>query len=54
MNSHARTGPFVPAAAMARLAALIRTGRGRTATPSMVMIDGQTVRGGRGGKTFHE
>ena len=27
---------------------------GRTATPSMVMIDGQTVRGGRGGPTFHD
>ena len=42
------------ARAMARIAALIRTKHGRTATPSMVMIDGQTVRGGRGGPTFHE
>lgn len=40
--------------AMARIAVLIRTRKGRTATPSMVMIDGQTVRGGRGGPTFHD
>jgi putative transposase len=36
---------------MTRIAVLIRTRKGRTATPSMVMIDGQTVRGGRGGRT---
>jgi putative transposase len=39
---------------MLRIATLIRTRKGRTATPSMVMIDGQTVRGGRAGPTFHE
>jgi transposase len=42
------------AKAMLRIAKLIRTRKGRTATPSMVMIDGQTVRGGRAGPTFHE
>lgn len=42
------------AAAMERIAEMIRTRHGRTATPSMVMIDGQTVRGGRAGPTFHE
>ena len=42
------------ARAMTRIAAMIRVKHGRTATPSMVMIDGQTVRGGRGGPTFHE
>jgi putative transposase len=42
------------ATAMERVAAMIRTRHGRTATPSMVMIDGQTVRGGRAGPTFHE
>ena len=42
------------AAAMTRIAGLIRTRQGRTAKPSMVMIDGQTVRGGRAGPTFHE
>jgi putative transposase len=42
------------AKAMTRLAQIIRTRHGRTATPSMVMIDGQTVRGGRGGPTFHD
>ena len=42
------------ARAMTRIAVLIRTRKGRTATPSMVMIDGQTVRGGTGGPTFHE
>lgn len=42
------------ARAMTRIASLIRTRHGRTAKPTMVMIDGQTVRGGRGGKTFHE
>ena len=39
---------------MLRLGTLIRTRKGRTPTPSMVMIDGQTVRGGRAGPTFHE
>lgn len=42
------------AAAMTRIATLIRTRKGRSAKPSMVMIDGQTVRGGRAGPTFHE
>jgi len=42
------------ARAMTRIAALIRTKHGRTATPTMVMIDGQTVRGGRAGPTFHD
>ena len=42
------------ARAMGRIAQIIRTKHGRAATPSMVMIDGQTVRGGRAGKTFHE
>lgn len=42
------------AKAMTRLAELIRTRHGRTAKPTMVMIDGQTVRGGRAGPTFHE
>jgi putative transposase len=39
------------AAAMTRITRLIRTRKGRSAKPSMVMIDGQTVRGGRGGRT---
>jgi transposase len=42
------------AKAMTRIASLIRTRKGRSAKPSMVMIDGQTVRGGRAGPTFHE
>ena len=42
------------ARAMERIAAIIRTKHGRSATPSMVMIDGQTVRGGRAGPTFHD
>jgi putative transposase len=42
------------ARAMTKVAELIRTRKGRTPTPSMVMIDGQTVRGGRGGPTFHD
>lgn len=42
------------AAAMEKIAEIIRKRHGRTATPSMVMIDGQTVRGGRAGPTFHE
>ncbi len=41
------------ARAMARLARRIRVNRGRDAEPSMVMIDAQTVRGGRAGPTFH-
>ena len=40
--------------AMERIAQMIRAKHGRTATPSMVMIDGQTVRGGRAGPTFHD
>src|SRR5450830_1035612 len=36
------------------LAELIRTQKGRTRKPTMVMIDAQTVRGGRAGPTFHE
>ncbi len=32
----------------------IRTRKGRAAKLSMVMIDGQTVRGGRAGPTCHE
>lgn len=39
--------------AMARLARQIRVMKGRSAEPSMVMIDAQTVRGGRAGPTFH-
>ena len=39
---------------MARLARLVRRRHNRPAEPSMVMIDAQTVRGGRGGRTFHE
>jgi putative transposase len=42
------------AKAMTRIATLIRTRHGRTAKPTMVMIDAQTVRGGRAGPTFHE
>lgn len=40
--------------AMALLAREIRLKHGREATPSMLMIDAQTVRGGRAGPTFHE
>jgi transposase len=40
--------------AMARLARRIRVKHGRTPEPTMVMIDAQTVRGGRAGPTFHE
>ncbi len=36
------------------LAELIRTQKGRTRKPTMVMIDAQTIRGGRAGPTFHE
>jgi hypothetical protein len=39
---------------MALLAGAIRTKHGRTAHPSMVMIDAQTVKGGRAGPTFHD
>ena len=39
--------------AMARLAAEVRVGHERAASPSMVMIDAQTVKGGRYGPTFH-
>ena len=42
------------AMAMTRLAEPIRTRHGRTGKPTMVMIDAQTVRGGRAGPTFHE
>jgi transposase len=42
------------AMAMTRIATLIRTRHGRTVKPTMVMIDAQTVRGGRAGPTFHE
>ncbi len=40
--------------AMRRLAAAIRLRHGRRADPTMLMIDGQTVRGGRAGPAFHE
>ena len=39
--------------AMTRLAHVIRAKHNRTPDPSMVMIDAQTVRGGRFGPTFH-
>jgi len=39
---------------MTRIATLIRKRHGRSAKPTMVMIDAQTVRGGRPGPTFHE
>ena len=42
------------ARAMTRLASKIRTDHNRSASPSMVMIDAQTVRGGRAGPTFHD
>jgi len=42
------------ARAMARLAREIRVRHERPPTPSMVMIDAQTVKGGRYGPTFHE
>ncbi len=38
---------------MKLLAQEIRLKKNRQADPSMVMIDGQTVRGGRAGLTFH-
>ena len=42
------------AAAMRVLAREIRLRHKRNANPTMVMIDGQTVKGGRAGPTFHE
>jgi transposase len=42
------------AKAMRRLAAAVRLRHGRRADPTMLMIDGQTVRGGRAGPTFHQ
>jgi putative transposase len=39
--------------AMARLAALVRVEHGREPSPSMVVIDAQTVKGGRYGPTYH-
>ena len=42
------------AQAMRILASEIRLRHGRKANPTMLMIDGQTVRGGRAGPTFHE
>ena len=42
------------AAAMARLAAIVRVLHDREPIPSMVMVDAQTVKGGRYGPTFHE
>jgi transposase len=41
------------AAAMARLAAIVRVLHNREPVPSMVMVDAQTVKGGRYGPTFH-
>jgi putative transposase len=42
------------AAAMSRLAAIVRWFHDREPVPSMVMVDAQTVRGARYGPTFHE
>jgi len=42
------------ARAMARLAVVVRVLHDREPLPSMVMVDAQTVRGGRYGPTFHE
>lgn len=42
------------AAAMRRLAAVVRWFHGREPVPSMVMVDAQTVKGARYGPTFHE
>ena len=39
---------------MTRLAAIVRVLHEREPVPSMVMVDAQTVRGGRYGPTFHE
>ena len=41
------------AQAMGRIARIIRARHRRKAEPTMVMIDAQTVRGGRAGPTFH-
>jgi transposase len=40
--------------AMARLAAIVRLLHAREPSPSMVMVDAQTVRGARYGPTFHD
>src|SRR5674476_1518977 len=42
------------ARAMERLAAIVRVLHDREPIPSMVMVDAQTVKGGRYGPTFHE
>lgn len=42
------------AAAMARLAAIVRVLHDREPVPSMVMVDAQTVKGARYGPTFHQ
>jgi transposase len=42
------------AAAMTRLTAIVRVLHDREPIPSMVMVDAQTVKGGRYGPTFHE
>jgi hypothetical protein len=42
------------ARAMERLAAIVRVLHDREPVPSMVMVDAQTVKGGRYGPTFHE
>ena len=42
------------AAAMARLAAIVRVLHDREPIPSIVMVDAQTVKGARYGPTFHE
>jgi transposase len=42
------------AAAMTRLAAIVRWLHEREPVPSMIMVDAQTVRGARYGLTFHE
>ena len=42
------------AAAMTRLVAVVRWFHEREPIPSMVMVDAQTVRGGRYGPTFHQ
>jgi transposase len=42
------------ARAMTLLRRLVRFRRGRSPEPSMVMVDAQTVRGGRAGPSFHE
>jgi len=42
------------ARAMTRLAAVVRLLHDREPFPSMVMVDAQTVKGGRYGSTFHQ